>query len=124
MVERGGVHDDDLRVGGAVHAQDAENGERGSTHRPRIWAPGGPFAPQKVLHGWLLENPTDVRRGKRRGQKVMMEVRWKLRHAAACRDFRQPQFSEFLSCALSELTEEEDAGIHTLKFFYIPLTAL
>ena len=77
VVERGGVHDDDLRVGGAVHAQDAENGERGSTHRPRIWAPDGPFAPQKVFNVWLQEKPTAVRRGERRGQKVMMEVRLK-----------------------------------------------
>ena len=76
-VERGGVRDDDLRVGGAVDAQDAEKGEMGSTHRRRIWAPDGPFAPQKVFNVWLQEKPTAVRRGKRRGQKVMMEVRLK-----------------------------------------------
>jgi hypothetical protein len=96
----------------------------GSTHRRRIWAPDGPFAPQKVFNVWLQEKPTAVRRGERRGQKVMMEVRWKLRYNFLYRVFTRPQFSEFLSCALSELTEEEDAGIHTLKFFYIPLTAL
>ena len=75
--ERGGVRDDDLRVGGAVDAQDAENEEMGSTHRPRIWAPDGPFAPQKVLHVRLQEKPTVVRRREGRGQKVMMEVRLK-----------------------------------------------